>query len=177
MKRFFSFSGTISGSSFILRSLFTIVLSIPFVVIVFAMLGTIVFSYMDIDLASADGMSMAESNAIGEKAGVKIAEEMMEIGPMAWFSQNVSGFWVIAAILSLIPVMWFGLATYYKRVSALFHSNRVKAFIAFFIAELTLDIVSLTSGNNTIYWICAVIGLGIFAYLLFNNSTIGEHDG
>ena len=177
MKRFFTFSGTISGSSFILRSLFTIVLSIPFVVIVFAMLGTIVFSYMDIDLASADGMSMAESNAIGEKAGVKIAEEMMEIGPMAWFSQNVSGFWVIAAILSLIPVMWFGLATYYKRVSALFYSNRVKAFIAFFMAELTLDIVSLTSGNNTIYWICAVISLGIFAYLLFNNSPIGEHDG
>ena len=177
MKRFFTFSGTISGSSFILRSLFTIVLSIPFVVIVFAMLGTIVFSYMDIDLASADGMSMAESNAIGEKAGVKIAEEMMEIGPMAWFSQNVSGFWVIAAILSLIPVMWFGLATYYKRVSALFYSNRVKAFIAFFMAELTLDIVSLTSGNNTIYWICSFIALGIFAYLLFTNSPIGEHDG
>ena len=60
------FSGTISGSTFILRSLFTIVLSIPFIVIVFAMLGTIVFSYMDIDLAAADGMSMAESNAIGE---------------------------------------------------------------------------------------------------------------
>lgn len=177
MKRFFTFSGTISGSSFILRSLFTIVLSIPFGVIVFAMLFTIVFSYMDIDLASVNGMSMAESNAIGEKAGVKIAEEMMELGPMEWFSQNVSGFWVIAAILSLIPVMWFGLATYYKRVSALFYSNRVKAFVAFLIAELTLDIVGLSSGNNTIYWICAVIGLGIFAYLLFTNSPIGEHDG
>ena len=50
------------------------------------MLGTIVFSYMDIDLAAAEGMSMAESNAIGEDAGLKIAEEMMEIGPMAWFS-------------------------------------------------------------------------------------------
>ena len=53
MKRFFTFNGTISGSTFILRSLFTIVLSIPFIVIVFAMLGTIVFSYMDIDLAAA----------------------------------------------------------------------------------------------------------------------------
>jgi len=177
MKRFFTFNGTISGSTFILRSLFTIVLSIPFIVIVFAMLGTIVFSYMDIDLAAADGMSMEESNALGEDAGLKIAEEMMEIGPMAWFSQNISAFWIIATILSLVPVMWFALATYYKRVSALFYSNRVKAFIAFFIAELTLDIVGLSSGNDTVYWICALIGLGIFGYLLFTDSAIGEHDG
>ena len=177
MRRFFSFSGTISGSTFILRSLFTIVLSIPFIVIVFAMLSTIVFNYMDIDLASAEGMTMAESNAIGEDAGLKIAEEMMEIGPMAWFSQKISSFWIIASIISLIPVLWFGLATYYKRVSALFYSNRVKAFIAFFVAEATLDIVALTSGNNTVYWICALIGLGIFGFLLFSNSPIGEHDG
>ena len=177
MKRFFTFNGTISGSTFILRSLFTIVLSIPFIVIVFAMLGTIVFSYMDIDLASADGMSMAESNAIGEDAGLKIAEEMMEIGPMAWFSENISAFWIIATILSLVPVMWFALATYYKRVSALFYSNRVVAFFAFIAAEATLDIVGLTSGNNSVYWICALIGLAIYAYLLFSNSSIGEHDG
>tara|TARA_Y100001978_G_scaffold2583_1_gene2197 strand:- start:430 stop:963 length:534 start_codon:yes stop_codon:yes gene_type:complete len=177
MRRFFTFNGTINGSTFILRSLFTIVLSIPFLVIIIAMFTSIVIGYMDIDLASADGMSMAEQNEIGEEAGLKIAEEVMEIGPMAWFSQNISGFWVIAVILSLIPVMWFGLATYYKRVSALFYSNRVKAFIAFFIAELTLDVVGLTSGNNTIYWICALISLGIFAYLLFSNSPIGEHDG
>ena len=82
--------------------------------------------------SSTEGMSMAESNAIGEDAGLKIAEEIMEIGPMAWFSQNISAFWIIATILSLVPVMWFALATYYKRVSALFYSNRVKAFIAFF---------------------------------------------
>ena len=177
MKRFFTFNGTISGSTFILRSLFTIVLSIPFIVIVFAMLGTIVFSYMDIDLAAADGMSMAESNAIGEDAGLKIAEEMMEIGPMAWFSQNISIIWVFVIILSLIPVLWFSLATYYKRVSALFYSNRVKAFFAFIAAEATLDIVGLTSGNNSVYWICLLIGIAIYAYLLFSNSPVGEHDG
>ena len=177
MRRFFSFSGTISGSTFILRSLFTIVLSIPFIVIVFAMLGTIVFSYMDIDLASAEGMTMAESNAIGEDAGLKIAEEMMEIGPMEWLSENISAFWIISIVLSLIPVIWFSLATYYKRVSALFHSNRVKAFIGFMIAEATLDIVGLTSENDAVYWICMLLSTGIFAYLVFNNSPIGEHDG
>ena len=177
MKRFFAFNGTINGSTFILRTLFSIVLSIPFIVITIAMFSSIVFNYMDIDFANANGMSMAESNTIGEEAGLKIAEEMMEIGPMAWFSQNISIIWIFVIILSLIPVLWFSLATYYKRVSALFYSNRVKAFIAFFIAELTLDIVGLSSGNDTVYWICAFIGLGIFGYLLFTDSPIGEHDG
>ena len=177
MKRFFTFNGTINGSTFILRSLFSIILSIPFIVIVIVMQTTIFLGYMDIDLASADGMSMEETNKITEDAMIKIQEEMKEIGPMAWFSQNISRFWIIATILSLIPVIWFGLATYYKRVSALFYSNRVKAFIAFFIAEATLDIVAVTSGNKTIFWICVLIGLGIFGYLLFTDSPIGEHDG
>jgi uncharacterized membrane protein YhaH (DUF805 family) len=177
MKRFFAFNGTISGSTFILRTLFSIVLSIPFIVITIAMFSSIVFNYMDIDFANANGMSMAESNTIGEEAGLKIAEEMMEIGPMAWFSQNISIIWVFVIILSLIPVLWFSLATYYKRVSSLFYSNRVVAFFAFIAAEATLDIVGLTSGNNSVYWICALIGLAIYAYLLFSNSSIGEHDG
>jgi len=178
MRRFFSFNGTISGSSFILRTLFSIVLSIPFLVLFFALMFSIVFSYMDItDFASAEGMSMAESNALGEKAGLKIAEDLMEMGTAEWFSQNISVFWIIAIIISLIPLIWFGLATYYKRVSALFYSNRIKAFIAFFIAEAALDIVALSSGNNTIFWVCVLIGLGIFGYLLFSNSPIGEHDG
>ena len=177
MKRFFTFNGTINGSTFILRSLFSIILSIPFIVIVIVMQTTIFLGYMDIDLASADGMSMEETNKITEDAMIKIQEEMKEIGPMAWFSKNISEFWIIATILSLIPVIWFGLATYYKRVSALFYSNRVKAFIGFFITEATLDIVAVTSGNKTIFWICVLIGLGIFGYLLFTDSPIGEHDG
>ena len=120
---------------------------------------------------------MAESNAIGEEAGRKIAEEMMEIGPMEWLSENISAIWIISIVLSLIPVIWFSLATYYKRVSALFHSNRVKAFIGFMIAEATLDIVGLSSDNDAVYWICMRLSTGIFAYLVFSNSPIGEHDG
>ena len=119
------------------------------------------------DFSNADGMSMAESNAIGEEAGRKIAEEMMEIGPMEWLSENISAIWIISIVLSLIPVIWFSLATYYKRVSALFHSNRVKAFIGFMIAEATLDIVTYA-----VYWICMLLATGIFAYLVFSNSPI-----
>ena len=83
----------------------------------------------------------------------------------------------IAIVISLIPVIWFSLATYYKRVSALFYSNRVKAFIGFMIADATLDIVGLTSDNNVVYWICILLATGIFAYLVFSNSPIGNHDG
>ena len=191
MKRFFTFSGTISGSTFILRSLFTIVLSIPFIVIVFAMLGTIVFSYMDIDLASAEGMSMAESNAIGEDAGLKIAEEMIEIGPMAWFSKNISALWIIATILSLIPVIWFGLATYYKRVSTLFSSNTVKTFLAFIAAKVfanpfiliiliiisTMEILGFNTGLNPAWHYGTILSILIYSYLSFKHSTFDEHDG
>ena len=59
----------------------------------------------------------------------------------------------------------------------LFYSNRVKVFFAFIAVEITLDIVGLSSGNDTIYWICSLIGLAIFGYLIFSNSPIGEHDG
>ena len=178
MKKFFQFKGTINGSSFILRTLFTIVLSIPFIGLCIAWISSTVFNYMDgFDFSNADGMSMAESNAIGEEAGRKIAEEMMEIGPMEWLSENISAIWIISIVLSLIPVIWFSLATYYKRVSALFHSNRVKAFIGFMIVEATLDVVGLTYDNNAVYWICVLLSTGIFAYLVFSNSPIGEHDG
>ena len=83
------------------------------------MLGTIVFSYMDIDLASAEGMTMAESNAIGEDAGLKIAEEMMEIGPMAWFLKNLHVMdYCLYHLINSCFMVW--VVTYYKRVSALF---------------------------------------------------------
>ena len=177
MKKFFAFRGTISVSSFILRALFSIVLSLPFLIIVISLFASVVMNYMDVDFANAEGMSMAESNAVGEKAGMKIAEEISQNGLQNWLSANVSTGFIVAIILSLIPVFWFTLATYYKRVSALFYSNRVKVFFAFIAVEITLDIVGLRSGNDTIYWICSLIGLAIFGYLIFSNSPIGEHDG
>ncbi len=190
MKRFFTFNGTISGSTFILRSLFTLVLSIPFIVITIAMFSSIVFNYIDIDFANANGMSMEESNALGEDAGLKIAEEMMEIGPMAWFSKNISALWIIATILSLVPVIWFALATYYKRVSTLFYSNRVKAFLAFIAAKVVANPFILTYllllstmeilgfiGVNPAYHYATIFSITIYSYLSFKHSIFDEHDG
>ena len=45
------------------------------------------------------------------------------------------------------------------------------------IAEATLDIVGLNSNNDAIYWISMLLSTAIFAYLVFRNSPLGEHDG
>ncbi len=177
MKKFFEFRGTINGSSFILRLLFTIVLSFPFLILCIAWGSTLIFNYVDIDFGSAGSMSITESNEVGEKAGEKIAQEIYEIGPSKWFSQNLSFGWIASLIFSLVPLIWFGLATYYKRVSALFYSNRVKAFFLFILAETILDMISLNSNNSFVYWICTIIGFVIFFYFVLKNSPIGEHDG
>ena len=79
--------------------------------------------------------------------------------------------------MSVVPLIWFGLSTYYKRVSALFYSNRIKAFIFFIIVESALDLISISSNSSFVYWICTIMGYVIFFYLVLKNSPIGEHDG
>ena len=114
---------------------------------------------------------MAESNAIGEEAGRKIAEEMMEIGPMAWLSENISAIWIITILLSLIPVIWFYLATYYKRVSALY-VNKILVFSVLVFLLLALDVIGIFSNNSSVPLICFFIDLGIFAYLVFSDNLV-----
>tara|TARA_Y200000002_G_C22647599_1_gene649843 strand:+ start:974 stop:1507 length:534 start_codon:yes stop_codon:yes gene_type:complete len=177
MKKFFQFKGTINGSTFILRFLFMIILSFPFFILCFIWGFSLIFNYVDLDLLSSSSLSYSESNAIGEKAGEKIAEEIQEIGATKWFSKNLGFVWIASLFLSVVPLIWFGLSTYYKRVSALFYSNRVKAFILFIIVESALDMISLNSGSSLVYWICTIMGFIIFFYLVLKNSPIGEHDG
>ena len=112
-----------------------------------------------------------------QKVQEKIAEEIQEIGATKWFSKNLGFVWIASLFLSVVPLIWFGLSTYYKRVSALFYSNRVKAFILFIIVESALDMISLNSGSSLVYWICTTMGFIIFFYLVLKNSPIGEHDG
>ena len=177
MKKFFEFKGTINGSTFILRFLFMIVLSFPFFILCLIWGSSLVFNYADIDFSSLSSLGFSESNAIGEKAGEKIAKEIQEIGTTKWFSKNLGFGWIASLFLSVVPLFWFGLSTYYKRVSALFYSNRIKAFILFIIAESALDLISLNSNSSFVYWICTIIGYVIFFYLVLKNSPIGEHDG
>ena len=175
MKKYFQFSGTINGTTYLLRLLFTMLMSIPLLVISMMGLGTAVFGYLGYDLEEAATFGPQEQQEMGEKLGMAMVENPTEV--MSGLISNISGGIIIAFIVFLIPVVWFYWATCYKRISALFPSTAFKVFIGFIVIEAILDILPIAVGGSTITAFSAIVGLGIFIFLLSKNSTIGEHDG
>ena len=175
MKKFFQFSGTINGTTYLLRLLFTILMSIPLLVISMTGLGTAVFGYLGYDLEEAATFGPQEQQEMGEKLGMAMVENPSEV--MSGLISNISGGIIIAFIVFLIPVVWFYWATCYKRISALFPSNAFKIFIGFIVIEAVLDILPIAVGGSTVTAFSVIVGLGIFIFLLSKNSTIEEHDG
>ena len=175
MKKFFRFSGTINGTTYLLRLLFTILMSIPLLVISMMGLGTAVFGYLGYDLEEAATFGPQEQQEMGEKLGMAMVENPSEV--MSGLISNISAGIIIAFIVFLIPVVWFYWATCYKRISALFPSTAFKVFIGFIVIEAVLDILPIAIGGSTVTAFSAIVGLGIFIFLLSKNSTIGEHDG
>tara|TARA_B100000674_G_scaffold154627_1_gene123304 strand:- start:714 stop:1241 length:528 start_codon:yes stop_codon:yes gene_type:complete len=175
MKKFFQFRGTINGTTYLLRLLFTMLMSIPLLVISMIGLATAVFGYLGYDLEEAATFGPQEQQDMGEKLGMAMVENPSEV--MTGLISNISGGVIIAFIVFLIPVVWFYWATCYKRISALFPSTAFKVFIGFIIIEAVLDILPIAVGGSTITAFSAIAGLGIFIFLLSKNSTIGEHDG
>ena len=175
MKKFFQFSGTINGTTYLLRLLFTILMSIPLLIISMMGLGTAVFGYLGYDLEEAATFGPQEQQEMGEKLGMAMVENPSEV--MSGLISNISAGIIIAFIVFLIPVVWFYWATCYKRISALFPSTAFKVFIGFIVIEAVLDILPIAIGGSTVTAFSAIVGLGIFIFLLSKNSTIGEHDG
>ena len=175
MKKFFQFSGTINGTTYLLRLLFTMLMSIPLLVISMMGLGTAVFGYLGYDLEEAATFGPQEQQEMGEKLGMAMVENPSEV--MSGLISNISAGIIIAFIVFLIPVIWFYWATCYKRISALFPSTAFKVFIGFIVIEAILDILPIAVGGSTMTAFSAIVGLGIFIFLLSKNSTIGEHDG
>ena len=175
MKKFFQFSGTINGTTYLLRLLFTMLMSIPLLVISIIGLSTAVFGYLGYDLEEAATFGPQEQQEMGEKLGMAMVENPSEV--MSGLISNISGGIIIAFIVFLIPVVWFYWATCYKRISALFPSTAFKVFIGFIVIEAVLDILPIAVGGSTVTAFSAIVGLGIFIFLLTKNSTIGEHDG
>ena len=175
MKKFFQFSGTINGTTYLLRLLFTMLMSIPLLAISMMWLATAVFGYLGYDLEEAATFGPQEQQEMGEKLGMAMVENPTEV--MSGLISNISGGIIIAFIVFLIPVVWFYWATCYKRISALFPSTAFKVFIGFIVIEAVLDILPIAVGGSTVTAFSAIAGLGIFIFLLSKNSTIGEHDG
>ena len=98
-------------------------------------------------------------------------EEFMEN-----LKSSFTPFWVISILISLIPVIWFGLASYYKRVSALFFDNRLNVFIGLIAFEITADIISFNF-DNWIGNVFMVATLLVLLFMLFKSSGIEEHEG
>ncbi len=175
MKKYFQFSGTINGTTYLLRLLFTMLMSIPLLVISMMGLVTAVFGYLGYDLEEAATFGPQEQQEMGEKLGMAMVENPSEV--MSGLISNISAGIIIAFIVFLIPVIWFYWATCYKRISALFPSTAFKVFIGFIVIEAILDILPIALGGSTMTAFSAIVGLGIFIFLLSKNSTIGEHDG
>ena len=166
MKKFFQFSGTISGTTYFLRVLFTIVLSLPGS---FIYQGYIINYLMDNEIIDFDQSDIF--------ANITILLEQIE--------QNTSNIhasftFEMVSILFLVflPSIWFNLATVYKRISALFYENRKNIFAVYFGYNLIVDSTSLgilpLLKSFTIYF--SIISLLIFLVLIFKNSEIDKDD-
>jgi len=167
MKKFFQFSGTINGTTYFLRILFSIVLSIPALIIIFAFFGVFAIEYAEIDMQNPEGF---DQQAFEEKIESN-PDEFLEA-----LKSSFTPFWIISIIISLIPVIWFGLASYYKRVSALFYDNRLNIFIGLLAFEILADIMVIKFDNwiGNVFMAAQII---VLLFMLFKNSGIEEHEG
>lgn len=167
MKKFFQFSGTINGTTYLLRILFTIILSIPALIMFLFFIGGFALEYAEIDTQNPESFDQAAF------------EKKIEENPDEFFeslTQSITPFWIISIVCVLIPVMWFSLAQYYKRVSALFYENRLNVFAGLIVFELIADIVAINYDN----WIGTVFIIGsllIFFFMVLKDSGIEEHEG
>ena len=174
MKKYFSFSGTISGTTLLLRTLFTAVLSIPIIIALISKWTSYFVSLGNFDLSDPALENQMAIQAFGDELAQKIANN-----PEFYLNDFLNSFtfgWVLIFVLSVIPAIWFGLATYYKRVSALFFDQRKQVFLALVLFDIVSDYIVLSS-SGVITTIVSSIGILIFIFLVFYNSKFENHEG
>ena len=174
MKKYFSFAGTISGTTLFLRTLFNIVLSIPLIIALISKWTSYFTSLGNFDISDPSIDNQMAIQAFGDELAQKIAEN-----PEFYLNDFLNSFtfgWILIFVLSVIPAIWFGLATYYKRVSALFFDQRKQVFAALIIFDIVSDYIVL-SNSGIISTIVSSIGILIFIFLVFSNSKFENHEG
>ena len=169
--KFFKFSGTISGSTFILRLLFSLLLSIPFLVTLISFWTSYFMSLGDFDLADPSAENQAEIQLFAEELSLKIGQD-----PEFYLNDMISALtigWIVAFILCIVPVIWFTLATYYKRIVAVFEGQGKNIFYIFVAYEIVSDFIFLNFGfGSTIF---SLISLDLLIYLTFVKSKANDH--
>jgi len=181
MKKFFDFNGTINGTSFLLRNLFVVVFLIPyFILLVF--FGAIVGMEL-MDSAGIDIQEIQESGTFDQKELEAQMEEGFKDNPeeiLNIFKNAFTPFWIISFIVSIIPVVWFSLSTYFKRITALFSKNSIYIFFGLIVTDVILDYLifkNFLSGMT--FKISLLLSLIIFMILIIKDSGIEkeEHEG
>ena len=166
MLKFFQFSGTISGTTYFLRVLFSIILSLPGS---FIYQGYIINYLMDNEIIDFD-----QSDIL---ANITILFEQIEQNT-ANIHASFTFEMITILFLAFLPSIWFNLASVYKRISSLFYENRKNIFAFYFGYELIVDSTSLEIlpllKSFTIYF--SIISLLIFLFLIFKNSDIDKDD-
>jgi uncharacterized membrane protein YhaH (DUF805 family) len=181
MKKFFDFNGTINGTSFLLRNLFVVVFLIPyFILLVF--FGGIVGMEL-LDSAGIDIQKIQESGTFDQKELEAQMEEGFKDNPeeiLNIFKNAFTPFWIISFIISIIPVVWFSLSTYFKRITALFSKNSIYIFFGLIVTDVILDYLifkNFLSGMT--FKISLLLSLIIFMILIIKDSGIqpDDHEG
>jgi len=115
MKKYFQFNGTINGTTFLLRSLFSIVLSIPLIIVMIAFAAIVGFELLDtagIDISEIQETGTFDQAELEEKIEEKFKDNPEEL--VSLFKNAFTPFWIVGFVLTIIPVIWFGVATYFK---------------------------------------------------------------
>tara|TARA_B100001093_G_scaffold145452_1_gene138122 strand:+ start:4716 stop:5231 length:516 start_codon:yes stop_codon:yes gene_type:complete len=168
MLKFFQFSETISGTTFLLRQLFTILLSVPAIIVFISLVSTYMIGEGIIDVNNPDSFDQSSIEEIQENPEQFLSD--------LW-SYMTTG-WILSLFIAFLPALWFSLATSYKRISALFYENRNNLFAAYFGFDLInnaigLGILDSLSFLDTFF---SIISLIIFFYLVLKNSDTDKDD-
>lgn len=106
-------------------------------------------------------------------------------------SPIIAGLLILVGCLFIIPMIWFSLATSYKRINAFFPGKAgwlvAVTFIYSFIlegvnpnnamAQLNESAGTVPNGDNITYLLLALPYLAWSLYLLFGNSKVKKHIG
>lgn len=183
MKKFFDFIGTINGTTFFLRNLFVVVLLIPCFILTLFFSGIVGMELLD--SAGIDIQEIQESGTFDQKELEAQMEEGFKDNPeeiLNIFKNAFTPFWIISFIISIIPVVWFSLSTYLKRIKALFPNNSIYIFFGLVVTDLILDYLifkNLLSDGNPTFKISLLLSIIIFMILIIKDSGIeeDEHEG
>ena len=168
MKKYFQFSETISGTTYFLRMLFAILLSVPGLIVFISFVANYLTSSGLVDMSDPSFDQTAFQESIQENP-----EEFMDT-----MLSSMTSNWIIALAISFVPAIWFNLASSYKRISALFFENRKNIFAILVGFELIqnatgLGVLPILSSLSTPF---SILSLIISLFLIFKNSEIDKDD-